>query len=108
MTLSTPQAVQERLEAIENDLAQRQNLYESAALEWFKAQREITRLKAHALLNSDKESVTEKKADGDLAAYDVAGASAEAEYEALKAAVKVLETRATIGMSILRSQGRAG
>jgi hypothetical protein len=35
------------------------------------------------------------------------GVTEEAEYEALKAVVRVLETRASIGQSILRSQGRA-
>ncbi len=104
--LSAPYLVQERLEGIERDLAERQNAYENAARQWYGAQREINRQKAYSLLNSDRKSVTEKKAEGELAAYDVEGASAEAEYEALRAAVKVLETRATIGMSILKSQGR--
>lgn len=105
--LSNPAAVMARLAEIENALAERQNPYESAARSWYSAQREIQRRKAQALLTSDKGSVTEKKAEGDEAAYDVEGASAEAEYEALRAAVKVLETRATIGMSILKAQGRA-
>lgn len=104
--LSQPHTVMSRLEAIENDLAVRQNAYESAARAWFGAQREIVRVRAVKLLASDAASVTEKKADADLAAYDVEGASAEAEYEALRAAVKVLELRATIGMSILKAQGR--
>ena len=107
MTLASPSEVTERLEAIEQDLARRQNAFEEAARQWFIAQREIVRQKALALRDSDRASVTEKKAEGDLAAYDVQHASAEAEYEALRAAVKVLETRATIGMSILRSQSRA-
>jgi hypothetical protein len=104
--LSQPNAVQARLQSIEEDLAVRQNAYERAARAWFTAQREIVRVRAVKLLSSEATSVTEKKADADLAAYDVEGASAEAEYEALRAAVKVLELRATIGMSILKSQGR--
>lgn len=104
--MDNPQAVMDRLALIEEDLAKRQNSYEEAAERWFRAQREIGRVKARALLGSDKPSITEKKAEGDLAAYDVEGAAAEAEYEALRAAVKVLETRATIGMSILKAQGR--
>ncbi len=105
--LGHPIAVQQTLEGIEQDLADRQNRYETAASQWFGAQREMTRLKAHALLSSQKESVTEKKAEGDLAAYDVENAAAEAEYEALRAVVKVLETRATICQSLLKSQGRS-
>lgn len=107
MTLSDPAAVMARLESIDEDLAKRQNSYEDAASRWFTAQREIERRKASALLTSDKGSVTEKKAEGELAAFDVEGAVAKAEYEALKAAVRVLELRATIGMSILKAQGRA-
>lgn len=107
MSLDNPAAVMARLAEIEDSLARRQNAYEEAARSWYGAQREIGRRKAQKLLASDKGSVTEKKAEGDVAAYDVEGAAAEAEYEALKAAVKVLETRATIGMSILKAQGRA-
>ena len=105
--LSDPGAVMDRLAEIENDLAQRQNPYEEAARKWYGAQRELVRRKAEKLLSSEAASVTEKKAEGDLAAFDVEGASAEGEYEALRAAVKVLEIRATIGMSILKAQGRA-
>lgn len=35
------------------------------------------------------------------------GKQEEAEYEALKAVVRTLETRASIGMALLKSQGRA-
>jgi len=104
---SNPAAVISRLEQIDVELGERQNLYEDAARRWFKAQREITRVKAKALLTSPKASVTEKKAEGDLAAYDVEGADAEAEYEALKAAVRLRELRAMIGTSILKAHGRA-
>ncbi len=105
--LGHPIAVQQTLEEIERDLAKRQNFYEDAARQWFSAQREIRRLTATALLSSGRDSVTEKKAEGELAAYDVENAAAEAEYEALRAVVKVLEVRATILMSLAKSQGRA-
>lgn len=107
VTLSDPAAVMARLDEIDTALQERQNAYERAARSWYGAQREIVRVRAVKLLASTAVSVTEKKADADLAAYDVEGASAEAEYEALRAAVKVLELRATIGMSILKAQGRA-
>ena len=105
--LTHPAAVMEVLSQIENDLAIRQNLYEAAGGRWYTAQREIVRLKARALLASDEQSVTAKKAEGDLAAYDVADAASEAEYEALKAAIRVLEIRASICMSLLKAQGRS-
>lgn len=97
----------DRLAEIENDLAIRQNLYEAAAGDWFKAQREIKRLWAVALLESEAVSVTEKKAEADIAAATAPGAERESEYVALKAVIGVLETRATIGMSVLKAMGRA-
>lgn len=104
--LDTPHVVMGRLSDIERDLATRQNLYEQAAHHWYSAQREIKRQHATALLSSDAGSVTEKKAFADLAAIAVDGAEYEAEYEALKAVIRVLETRASVLQSILRAQGR--
>ncbi len=103
----TPAVILAKLTAVENDLAERQNAYESAARNWYTAQREINRRKAKALLTSDAGSVTEKKAEGELAAYDVEGAASEAEYEALKAVIRVLEQRSMILASLLKSQGRS-
>jgi hypothetical protein len=105
--LGDPQAVITRLAEIENDLAIRQNLYEDVAGKWFVAQRDIKRAHATALLGSDEGTVTEKKAEADIAAATAPGSELEGEYEALKAVIRVLETRATIGMSILKAQGRA-
>ena len=75
--LSHPAAVKVRLEGIEDDLAVRQNRLETAALDWFRAKRD-----------REKERATQFLA-------------------AQKAVVRVLDTRAAIGMSILRSQERA-
>lgn len=105
--LTAPGVVMARLAEIENDLAVRQNVYERAAGAWYTAQRAIGKAHAVALLSSERGSVTEKKAEAELAALAVEGREHEAEYEALKAAIRVLETRATIGMSILKAQGRA-
>lgn len=105
--LSSPALVMELLEGIERDLANRQNLYESAARGWYQAKREIEKVKATALLSSDEKSITEKKARADLAAYDVEGAAHESEYEAIKAVIRVLETRATVCQSLLKAHGRA-
>lgn len=104
---SHPAALMCRLETVEQDLAARQNTLENAARRWYAAQREIGRRKAQALLTSSKASVTEKKAEGDLAAYEVEDSAQEAEYEATKAFVRVLEQRSMILMSLLRAQGRA-
>jgi hypothetical protein len=105
--MDNPGAVTTRLAEIENDLAIRQNPYEQAAGGWFTAQREIKRAHAIALLGSDEGTVAEKRAEADIAAATAPGAELEGEYEALKAVIRVLEIRATIGMSILKAQGRA-
>lgn len=104
---SHPAALMSKLTEVERDLAERQNTLEDAARRWYKAQREIGKRKASALLTSDKSSVTEKKAEGDLAAYEVEDSAQEAEYEAIKAFVRVLEQRAMILMSLLKAHGRA-
>lgn len=104
-TLDTPAAVQERLQEIERDLAVRQNVLEQVAMQWFRAKRDKERARAVAFLSASG-TVAERQAqaDRDTALH---GRNEEAEYEALRAVVRVLETRASIGQSILRSQGRA-
>lgn len=105
ITLDNPSGVQARLAEIENDLAMRQQTYESAARSWFIAKRDREHDRAVAFLSADG-TVAERNAIADReTACD--GAIAEAEFEAMKAAVKVMETRANIGMAILKSQGRA-
>lgn len=104
--LSHPGVVMSRLAAIENDLALRQNSYESAAGRWYGAKRDIEKTKATALLTADEKTVAEKRARGELAAYDVEGAVYEAEYESLKAVIRVLEQRGMILMALLKAQGR--
>lgn len=104
MTLSAPQAVQERLEEIERDLAVRQNVLEATALGWFRAKRDKERRWAQAYLSAEGPA-HERKAHADLAVCTV-GVAEEAEFEAVKAVVRVLETRASIGQTLLRTQGR--
>lgn len=106
LQLDSPAIVMSRLSEIERDLAQRQNLYEDAARDWYAAQREIKRVYARALLSSSAASVTAQKAEADLAAYDIEAGAHEAEYEALKAVIRVLEQRSMILMALLKSQGR--
>lgn len=105
--MTNPAVVMATLASIENDLATRQNGYEAAANAWFAARREQGRDYAIALLRAAGPSVTEKKAEADLAAYATEGAEFEAEFEAIRSVLKVLESRATICMSILKAQGRA-
>ena len=105
MTLSSPAEVVDRLERIEQDLAARQNAVEAAARAWFTAKRQREHDRAVAFLAADG-TVAERNAMADRAtALD--GREAEAEWEALRAVVRVLETRASIGQSILKAQGRA-
>jgi hypothetical protein len=93
--------VQERLDAIERDLAARGPALESAARAWILAKRERERQHATIFMSSDG-SVAERNAKADLETA-VIGMTDEAEYEAIKAAVRVLETRASIGQSLLRA-----
>lgn len=104
MSLNHPGAVLRRLEDIEADLANRQLDFEQAAMEWFKTKRDKERARAEAFLRATG-TVAERNAEADK---DTAlmGAEAEAKYEAMKAVTRVLETRASIGQSILRSQTR--
>lgn len=104
MSLSTPGAVLRRLEEIEADLADRQNDFETAAMEWFKAKRDKEQARATEFLKATG-TVAERNATADQVTASM-GAKAEAQYEALKAVTRVLETRASIGQSILRSQTR--
>lgn len=102
---SHPAAVMARLATIEDDLALRQNLLEKAAKGWFVAKRDKEKARAVAFLSAQG-TVAERAAKADeQTALD--GKNEEAEWEALKAVVRVLETRASIGQSILRAQGRS-
>lgn len=94
----------ERLEEIERDLAERQNEYADAAERWHRANRDKEKTYAEAYLAAAG-AVTDRK----VAAIDASshiGTDDEARYVALKAAVNVLETRASIGQSLLRAHGR--
>jgi len=104
-TLASPQQVLERLEEIERDLAARQNTLESAAYNWFRVKRDREHARARAFIDATG-TVAERQAKADVETA-VMGRHEEAEFEAVRAVVRVLEARATIGQSILRSQGRA-
>lgn len=104
--LDSPHRIMARLQELEEDLGKRQNALESAARNWFVAKRERERDRAATFLTSEG-TVAERNAYADRAhARD--GAEAEAEYEALKAVCRVIETRVGIGQSLLKGHGRAG
>ena len=104
MTL-TPAQIEQRLEAIDRDLALRQNLYEAAAERYHRAIREREHRHAVEYMGASGNSTDRREHARRESA--LIGIDAEAEFEGLRAAIKVLETRAMIGMSLLKSAGRA-
>lgn len=105
MTLTDPASVMRRLDEIDRDLGLRMNALEAAALAWFRAKRDREHARAVAFLSAEG-SVAERNAVADReTARD--GAQQEAEWEALRAVVRTLDTRASIGMAVLKALGRA-
>jgi glycine/D-amino acid oxidase-like deaminating enzyme len=104
VSATVPQTVTERLEAIEHDLSERERELYDAAMEWFKKKRDLEHDRAVAFLAAEG-TVAERQAK---AARDNSsiGKDEEATYEAIRAVVRVLETRANIGMALLKAQGR--
>jgi hypothetical protein len=103
--MDAPHTVMGRLVEIENDLAQRQNALEDAARKWFVLKRD--RERDYAIEFMRAEGPVDARKSAALKVTSHIGAVEEAEWEALRAVVRVLETRASIGQSILRSQGRS-
>jgi len=111
-TMQHPGAVIAGLEAIEADLAQRQNELEESASNRARLVREWEkRLAAHRITAKGNDADSRKAAalgaaiaQDDLYERLIA---AEGTFEGQRAVIKVLETRAMIGMAILRSQGRS-
>jgi ribosomal protein S11 len=94
-----------RLESIDSDLALRQNELEDAASAWFRLKRDRERDEATAFMAAVG-PVEQRRQEAKLAACHI-GAAEEGAWEGKKAVVRVLETRANIGMAILKSQGRS-
>ena len=103
--MDAPQVIMDRLAAIESDLAERQNELERAALGWYRTKRDKERARAEAFLLATG-TVAERNAVADRETA-MLGVEDEARYEAHKAVVRVLDTRATIGQSLLRAQREA-
>ncbi len=97
----TPAQIQERLEAIEQDLGNRQNLYADSAEKWYRVLRDREHQHAVAFMSATG-NTTERREEAKRQTALI-GMVEEAEYEGLRAAIKVMETRAMIGMALLRS-----
>jgi hypothetical protein len=108
----THEQITERLEEIEADLAERQPKYERSAELVHRLRRDAELRQARAFMAAHGKTATERKQEATIA---IAAApdnlysdllDAEGVYEGLRAAVKVLEQRAMIGMSLLRASTR--
>lgn len=101
----TPAQIVQRLEDIEQDLADRQPLLEDAAEAWTRAKRDKELAWARAYMESDAREVTTRKAAAILASEHI-GIEAEARYTALSKVCGVLEQRAIVGMALLKAHTR--
>lgn len=109
-SLSTGPLIQAKLEGIEEDLARLQNEVEDAAAKFFSAKRdyELDYSKKFIAVEGKNKDEREAKAKEALEGTDSYRRLKETEgtWEGKKLAVKVLESRAAIGMSLLRHQTR--
>jgi hypothetical protein len=103
--LSTPQAVQSRLEDIDRALALLQNEIEQAAMEWFREKRDRDKKEAQAFLTAKGTDTARRMIARDEAA--TVGAEEEGRWEGLKALLKTLESRSVVGTASLKAQGRS-
>ena len=103
--------IQARLEEIDADLLTRTPKLERAAKDYFTVKRDYERAKSEAYLKTTG-TVGEREAATVLALWKADAYKslvvAEADYEAQKAVIRVLETRASIGQSLLRVQRETG
>lgn len=97
----TPSGALAALMEIDQDLAKRQNEYEAAAEAWFRMKRD--REYKHSIAFMEAQGAMPMRKAAAEKATALIGLDAEARYEALKAVVRVLETRATICQSILKA-----
>lgn len=106
LDLADPAVLVRTLEGIERDLAVRQATLESAARQWYMAKRERERQHAIEFLRAAG-TVAERNATADMAAAAI-GAEHEAEFEATRAVVRVLEVRASVCQTLVRTQRERG
>lgn len=110
-TYTDPGIVIQTLGDIERDLAERQNDYEQAAFDVAQYTRDWERRLAEKRITAEGRDADARKAQTLVDAINVDGlyeslALAQATFDAQKAVIKVLESRAMIGMAILKAQGR--
>ena len=108
MSLASPSEVQDRLEALDAELGLRLNALEKAAFQWFQIKPQRDKLWAQTYVAFNGAAHLRKVAADGRVAEEVAWAEAEGLYESLKVVVRGLETKASIGQSILRAQSRVG
>ncbi len=107
--MTDPASVQQRLAAIDEDLASRQPRFEQVSGDLIRVKRDIDLRLAQCLVvaQGGSEKIREAQALLALVAADPAlyekYKELEAEHGALKAAMSTLTARATIGQSLLRS-----
>lgn len=111
-SLDTPGIVLTNLAAIDHDLAQRVNDYETASRKVAQAKRDYERFYALEYVRTQG-SVETRKQQALAAVWLIDDGvfmqeyqAAEAELDALKAVMRVLEARASINQSCLRVQTR--
>lgn len=102
----TPAQIAMRLQELDEDLALRQNAYESAAEAWYRILREREYRYAIEFMRAQGATVTERR-EAARELTSLIGVNEEATFEGLRAAIKVMDTRAMIGMALLKSAGRA-
>lgn len=112
MTLASPGAVMGTLDEIERALAELQNEYEAAAHDRAVLARRWEKRLAQCRLTAEGNDADARKAAALIAAINEDSlykdlAEAEGKFEGARAVMKVHETRALIGMAILKAQGRA-
>jgi hypothetical protein len=100
-----PATIMRRLDEIEVDLAVAQNELEGIALAWFRAKRE--REVAEAMEFTRAEGPVEARRMQARRIAASIGVEQEARWEAKRAVVRVLESRANVGMALLKSMGRS-
>lgn len=104
MTLS-PVEVQQRLAEVDAQLALAQNQLVEVSLAAGRAERDAAVEKERAYAAAPG-TATERKVIADAAAAQI-GVDDRAKWDAYKLLVRVLESRASIGMALLKSYGRA-
>lgn len=108
---TAPSPVIGRLEELEQDLGSRQNELETAARDKARLIRDWEKRLAIARLAAKGSDAESRKAQALITAIESDGGElyeqltdAESRYEALKAVTRVIETRLSVGQSILRAQ----